>query len=299
MTKLFSTLLIACLLIGAMFMVSCDLFPEDTNPEHIHEWEDTVVEPTCVEAGYTHHVCKTCGYERRDTFVEPTAQKHEYKEEKIAPTCTEYGCTRLTCTVCGDVVEKDVVEACHSWSKWVVVVEPSCADKGLERRDCAYCDEFEYRETNSAHPFDGGVVTEPDCETAGYTTYTCTLCGYQKKDNTTKAKGHTFGEWYVYVDSTCTTLGEARRDCEVEGCDGYESKVILTHHYDIAVSKAPTCDQYGYEGSQCVDCGSIRIEVTYEKLEHGFNEWHDVIGGPNQEQRECESCGHTEYRNKD
>ena len=35
------------------------------------EYEDTVIEPTCTEGGYTVHTCTKCGGSYRDSFTEP------------------------------------------------------------------------------------------------------------------------------------------------------------------------------------------------------------------------------------
>ena len=53
------------------------------------------------------------------------------------------------------------------------------------------------------HVWDNGNVTAPTCAEAGYTTYTCTLCGETKKDNEVSATGN-----HSYVDGTCTVCGE-------------------------------------------------------------------------------------------
>ena len=47
------------------------------------------------------------------------------------------------------------------------------------------------------------VVTEPTCESNGYTTHTCTICGHSYTDNEVDALGHS------YVDGVCTTCGAA------------------------------------------------------------------------------------------
>ena len=52
------------------------------------------------------------------------------------------------------------------------------------------------------HKYDA-VVTAPTCTEAGYTTYTCSLCGNTYKGDTVDATGHN------YVSGTCTGCGEA------------------------------------------------------------------------------------------
>ena len=44
------------------------------------EYEDTVIEPTCTEGGYTIHTCVKCGGSYRDSFTDPLG--HEFGDEK-------------------------------------------------------------------------------------------------------------------------------------------------------------------------------------------------------------------------
>ena len=61
------------------------------------------------------------------------------------------------------------------------------------------------------------IVTAPTCTAQGYTTHTCTGCGYSYKDNYVDALGHN------YVDFVCTRCGAAPSgNC---GVDGNESSV--------------------------------------------------------------------------
>ena len=69
MKKLLLITLIAVLVLS---LASCDLFKKTTTePEPCrHEYEATVVAPTCSAEGYTEHVCLHCGESYQDT---PTA----------------------------------------------------------------------------------------------------------------------------------------------------------------------------------------------------------------------------------
>ena len=57
-----------------------------------HTYTDTVVAPTCTEAGYTTHTCSICGYTHNDTTV--AAAGHKYS----AATCT----AKAKCSVCNE-----------------------------------------------------------------------------------------------------------------------------------------------------------------------------------------------------
>ena len=75
-------------------------------------------------------------------------------------------------------------------------------------------------------------VTKPTCTTQGYTTYTCSHCGYSYQTEKVKATGHSYGEWKVVIPATCTEPGEEQRKCK--NCDAFETREIAAtgHNYD-------------------------------------------------------------------
>ena len=83
-------------------------------------------------------------------------------------------------------------------------------------------------------------VTKPTCTEKGYTTYTCTHCGYSYQSDKVKATGHSYGEWTTVTAATCTESGEEQRKCK--NCDVSESRAIeATGH--------------SYENHICINCG--------------------------------------------
>lgn len=94
----------------------------------------------------------------------------------------------------------------HSFGEWYEVTAATCTEKGVERRDCAYCDAYETRETATIdHMHDGSWEFDEighwhvcDCgEHVGYgehtygegvkgengwMVYACTVCGYEKTE---------------------------------------------------------------------------------------------------------------------
>ena len=71
-----------------------------TDDKHTHDYADTVTPPTCIERGYTSHVCKECDYEYIDTFIDPLGHDIRQHGEKAA-TCKETGWNAYqTCSRC-------------------------------------------------------------------------------------------------------------------------------------------------------------------------------------------------------
>ncbi len=80
--------------------------------------------------------------------------------------------------------------------------------------------------------FKKGKTTKPTCTEKGYTTYTCSLCGYNKKDNYKDALGHTLGEWETVTAPTAENTGEEQRKCK--NCDHSESRIIPAIGYTFS-----------------------------------------------------------------
>ena len=74
-----------------------------------HDYKAEVVEPTCLEQGYTTHICSRCGTGYNDMFVSPLG--HDYEEIEVAPTCTEEGYRGKKCRRCEDCVKTEILKA--------------------------------------------------------------------------------------------------------------------------------------------------------------------------------------------
>ena len=79
-----------------------------------------------------------------------------------------------------------------------------------------------------------------------------------RNDVVCTAHEHTFGEWTVTTQPTCTEPGEKTRTCT--GCGQVETMVIdaLGHDTEVVGVKAATCTEAGYTGDQvCKTCGQV------------------------------------------
>ncbi|MGN1306045.1 MAG: bacterial Ig-like domain-containing protein, partial [Faecousia sp.] len=82
----------------------------------------------------------------------------------------------LTVTYAG-ITTTYTVTVTHSFGAWVLTEEPTCTDKGEERRDCSLCGYYETREVEALGHDYKDTVTDPTCTEGGYTTFTCSVCG--------------------------------------------------------------------------------------------------------------------------
>lgn len=91
-------------------------------------------------------------------------------------------------------------------------------------------------------PTDEGVVTEPTCTTAGYTTYTCSKCGEEYMDKKTEALNHK-NTTTTTIDATCTENGSTTVTCKDCG------KIMSTTTIPAA---------HNYENKVCTECGKVQ-----------------------------------------
>ncbi len=186
-----------------------------------HTYEAVVTDPSCTEGGYTTHTCALCGDTYVDNYTE--ALGHSYESVVTEPNCTEGGYTTHTCALCGDTyVDSYTDPTGHSFGDWVLTEAPTCTETGLETRTC-HCGETETQTVAALGHDYVATVTDPSCTEGGYTTYVCQRCGDSFVDDHTDPLGHSFGEWVVTVEPTCTEDGEQVRTCH---CGETETQIL-------------------------------------------------------------------------
>ena len=183
---------------------------EDTQVENCeHSYVSVVTQaPTCTQEGAKTNTCTACG----DSYCEGVAPTgHSYDQVVTAPTCIEGGYTTHTCAACGDhFVDTETAAAGHLW------MDAACT----EPKTCALCGEIEGDVLGHSFTFQ---MTAPTCEEAGYTTCTCTNCGFSYVDHIEAPTGHCFEEQHTpptcqeegYTTYTCTECGLSYVDCIV------------------------------------------------------------------------------------
>lgn len=132
-----------------------------------------------------------------------------------------------------------------------------------------FTDSFERREVSDysvtllphscEEPAYTSAVTEPGCEEFGYTTYTCTACGYSYTDDFT-APGHAEGEWKAVKEATQTEPGEKQYICT--RCSAVLESAEIPPHVagEWEVDVASDYQTPGREVRRCTDCGEVLEE---------------------------------------
>lgn len=101
----------------------------------------------------------------------------------------------------------------------------------MEQEVCTHCGETGALTNLPALGHDyAAVVTEPTCETPGFTTHTCGRCGDHFTDSYIAPTGHTYGDGVVTREPTCTREGEMTYTCSC-GKTHTEPIAKLAHSY--------------------------------------------------------------------
>lgn len=140
-----------------------------------HDYKAKLVEPTCLEQGYTTHICSRCGAGYNDTFVPPLG--HDYEETEVAPTCTEEGYRGKKCRRCEDAIKTEILKAVgHKFTDSYFIA--TCEEEGYTLHTCLSCGN-EYKDNIVAatgHDYETEVVRTPHCETEGERKFHCRKC---------------------------------------------------------------------------------------------------------------------------
>ena len=251
----------------------CGDFNEKTTPTAGHHYHDTVVNATCINAGYVQHSCDICG-ESYITNTTPYAP-HNFKEIVKNPTCTDGGYTTHICETCHMSYTDNYKDALgHSWDKGHNVTDATCDGEGVIEYNCLNCSEKMIKaESAKGHtPGKAATCTEPQ---------TCDECGAILE----LPKGHSYKT--KTVKPTCTSMGYTVYSCK--DCDNtYEGDYIdkLPHNYDEKITE-PTCTAMGYTTFTCADCGDEYVSEYTDKIAHNYAK--DVT------EPTCTSAGYTTY----
>ena len=236
--------------------------------DHIAQFTDTVVAPTCTEQGYTHHVCtvKGCTYAPvDDTYV--AATDHTWvNTQTLPPTCTEQGTAFYKCSACGATRTEKIAPLGHDLSRCDLQPAATCTQPGRAVGTCARCGvqidevipakghDYSYAETSVA----------PTCTEPGHYKGTCPTCG-KDYDDVVPALGHDWGEWVTSIEPTVSTVGYRYHVCNRDGCgyrEGEDIPKLHTHTWDAGVvTQKPTAAEPGVRTYTCTVCGQTRTEA--------------------------------------
>ena len=157
----------------------------------------------------------------------------------------------------------------HQHAYEAVVTEPTCTEAGYTTYTCSVCgDTYVADEVDAlGHSYEA-VVTAPTCTDYGYTLYTCTVCGDSYRGDFVDFLDHSYET--VVTAPTCTEAGYTTYTCSVCG-DTYVADEVdaLGHSYEAVVT-APTCTEAGYTTYTCSACGDTYVADEVDALGHNY-----------------------------
>ena len=231
--------------------------------DHIAQFADTVVDPTCTKQGYTHHACtvKGCTYAPvDDTYV--AATDHTWVTQTYPASCTEQGTVFYKCSGYGATRTEKIAALGHDLSR-CDLFPATCTKSGRVVGTCARCG-VQIDEVIPAKGHDysyADVRTEPTCTESGHYKGTCPTCG-KDYDDVIPALGHDWGEWVVAQEPTATTTGYRYHICaRCNARVGEDIPKLHTHTWDAGVvTQKPTATEPGVKTYTCTICNEQKTE---------------------------------------
>ena len=232
--------------------------------DHIAQFADTVVDPTCTKQGYTHHACtvKGCTYAPvDDTYV--AATDHTWVKTQTFPaSCTEQGTVFYKCSAYGATRTEKIAALGHDLSR-CDLFPATCTKSGRVVGTCARCG-VQIDEVIPAKGHDysyADVRTEPTCTESGHYKGTCPTCG-KDYDDVIPALDHDWGEWVVAQEPTYTTTGYRYHICaRCNARVGEDIPKLHTHTWDAGVvTQKPTATEPGVKTYTCTICNEQKTE---------------------------------------
>ena len=221
---------------------------QETTPALGHNYQQTVTNPTCTEAGYTTFICGACG----DVYTEPgeAAFGHNFVSGN--------------CTVCG-------VSDGHTCSYDVVVTDPTCTTIGYTTYTCSTCGKSHVADQVSAI---GHIWDDATCVAPGYVIEKCRNCSWEKRTDLDKGE-HNPGGWetnkaYIGSGVNLYTVADAQaRYCDVENCP--EADVALDTREMPDVNFAVSLDNGVVAGATLVNSGKLAVTIKLSAFEKKVN----------------------------
>ena len=289
------------------------LVAQQTIPATGHPNKDIVAEnivhETCTTDGTYEEVtyCRDCGAELSREYLTTPATGHSFGGWIIdtQATCTEAGSQHKECANCDETEEGTIPALDHNLTQHDAKA-PTCTEGGYKAYvTCSRCNYTTYEEI-PATGHNKNVVVENNvdatCTTAGsYDNVTyCTVCKAElsREKVTVNATGHSFGQWIIDTNATCTEYGKKHRDCA--NCDETEEDhiPIAGHKLTQHDAKAPTCTEDGWDAYETC---SVCDHTTYYELSatgHRFGEWiidtKATCTTDGSQHKECANCDETE-----
>ena len=255
------------------------------------EWKE-VYPISCGKDGLEERVCSFCGFTDQRAIVNPNPDHLGPVTEKvITPGCEHLhaqGWTEYHCEKCDEQWTDNFTDPLIAvWGEWTVTIEPNCslnpskdpAENGERERVCQLCGMIDKETLIAEHNLVVYDVSS-SCTTGGEKGEKCTVCNQIWTDGLDPLGHLLYDDWYTVYEAKCEEPGLERRDCNRNGCEYFETRIIdvLEHDYALIESVDATCESQGYDTYVCGN-DSAHTYKDYNKPELGHrvdNNWITV-----------------------
>ena len=168
----------------------------------------------------------------------------------------------------------------HIFGEWIAEVPATCTANGVKGHYvCSICSKnfdadkneivdlvISTRGHTPGEAVEENRIDPTNCTTAGSyeSVIYCTVCGNElSRENVKIAAGHTYGEWTILKEVTCTgENGERVHTCLICGISQRETIYSLGYHQygEWVTVKEATCKE-GLQKRTCSVCGAVEEEI--------------------------------------
>ena len=154
----------------------------------------------------------------------------------------------------------------HSFGEWAVTKEATCTAKGSKKRVCSVCGYEDVASIDKlAHTPIADEAIAPTCTQTGKTAGShCSVCNAViTAQQIVPATGHSYGDWSVTKDATCTAKGQKVRTCTACSATDTQEIAALGHDY-VDTVVPPTVTAEGYTDHICSRCNDAYRDSIVE-----------------------------------
>lgn len=250
-----------------------------------HDYSITeVIKPTCIEQGYTLHICSICNVvSYSDNYVD--AKGHDFNDWNIVaePTLTTTGLKIQECETCGEVVSVVLPaydDTCHIGTRLGIKIS-SMYDQDYifmcngEVLSCELIGMSVQVGTGVTKPYSKTyaiIIDEPgswDVNIIGTVSANLIYNVY--------VTDHAYNDsWVIDIKAGCVTAGSKSIHCAL--CNKRKDVTEIpalghTWEIDYTVDKQPTCTEKGSKSIHCLVCDATKDSAAVEKLSHIYGNW--------------------------
>lgn len=161
-----------------------------------------------------------------------------------------------------------VNEHTHIYGEWEITKNPTCSEQGIEKRFCDCGDVQQNPIERLPHTEGEWTFNEEGTEKR----LLCAVCNRTLQTESLTNHTHSFSEWTVEIEATCTKGGIMIRYCRCGWSDQKAVKPIDHKYGNWETVELPTCEENGIEKRTC-QCGHSEERATHSLGGHKYGAW--------------------------